>query len=248
MGMPITAACETLSWDGQGTETLVSFGRVSVMRLDRSLIAAALVLAATSSALGLDMAHVTCGALVTADNDDIEAVVIWLRGYHAGKTGDMATTDNAELQEYALDLGTYCKSHIDDLAVHASENILAGKHRETSEDHNQSAGLRNPKTGSEAAANRVEPTLAVAPTGSFHSRSRPAAPRQSRRISEPKRQASRREPHVQRGYVRHHSRWYAARVGGWGFTPLRNHSSWSSALTTGWSGGQFGPSPYSASK
>jgi hypothetical protein len=69
--------------------------------------------------------------------------------------------------------------------------------------------------------------------------------------SEPKQQLSRREPHVQRGYVRHRPHWYTARGGGWGYTlALRNYSGWSSgaaALTTGWGGGQFGPPPYSAS-
>ena len=69
--------------------------------------------------------------------------------------------------------------------------------------------------------------------------------------SEPKQQVSQREPHVQRGYVRHRPRWYTARGVGWGYTlALRNYSGWSSgaaALTTGWGGGQFGPPPYSAS-
>ena len=154
------------------------------MRLHRGiLLVATLVFVCTAKALSLDMAHVTCRALATASNDDMAELIMWLRGYHAGKTGDMASTDTAEFQEYGLGLGSYCKTHMDDLAINASEKILAEQHRGTSEDHNQSAGLSNSETGSEAGGKSVEPTLAVAPTGSIHLRSRPAAPLHSRRAS-----------------------------------------------------------------
>jgi len=155
------------------------------MRIDRFLIAAALVLASSQNALSLDMAHVTCHALATASNDDMAELIMWLRGYHAGKTGDMASTDTAELQEYGLDLGSYCKTHMDDLAINASEKILAEEHRGTSEDRNQSTGVHNPETGSGAGGESVEPVLAAAPTGSIHSRSRPVAPRHRQRASVP---------------------------------------------------------------
>lgn len=155
------------------------------MRIDRTLIAAAFVLASSQSALSLDMAHVTCRALATASNDDMAVLIMWLRGYHAGKTADMTATDTAELQEYGLDLGSYCKAHMDDLAVDASEKVLAEEHRGTSEAHNQSTSLPNPDTGSEAGGKSVAPALAVAPVGSAHLRTHPTAPRHRQRASTP---------------------------------------------------------------
>jgi hypothetical protein len=63
-------------------------------------------------------------------------------------------------------------------------------------------------------------------------------------------QASRRESHVRRGHVHHHSRRFTAQRGGWGFTLAQRsypgRASRDAALTTGWGGGQFGPAPYSA--
>jgi hypothetical protein len=151
-----------------------------IMRIDHTLIAAALVLASSQSALSLDMAHVTCRGLATASNDDLAELVMWLRGYHAGKTGDMAATDIAELQEYGLDLGSYCKAHIDDLVIDASEKILGEGHPGASQDHNS---LPNPETGSEAGGKSVAPAVAAAPTGSIHSRSHPSAPQHRQRAS-----------------------------------------------------------------
>ena len=152
------------------------------MRLYRGLIVAALVFAGTSNALSLDMAHITCGIFATASDDDIGVVIMWLRGYHAGKTGSIAATDTAELQAYGLNLGRYCKDHAADPIIDASEKILTAEHRD---DQNRPTGSTNPETGSEAPRKPAERAHASTPSGSTASASRKTSVRHGRHVSTP---------------------------------------------------------------
>jgi|HubBroStandDraft_6_1064221.scaffolds.fasta_scaffold3229625_1 hypothetical protein len=46
------------------------------------LIAGALLAAAAPSAHGLDMKHVSCTGFLASGQDDMKAIIMWLRGYH----------------------------------------------------------------------------------------------------------------------------------------------------------------------
>jgi hypothetical protein len=162
-----------------------------LMRLYLGLIVAALVFG-TSNTLGLDMAHVTCRVFATASDDDIGVVLMWLRGYHAGKTGSIAATDIAELQAYGLNLGRYCKDHTDDLIINASEKILAGERQGNPDNHKGPMSLTDPETGSEAAGQPAERALVSTPSGSTDAASRKTAVRQGRHASKPSHRARRR--------------------------------------------------------
>jgi len=88
------------------------------------LIAGALLAAAAPSAHGLDMKHVSCTGFLASGQDDMKAIIMWLRGYHAGRSGIIAGTDKAEMTAYGGRLGHYCKAHPDLGVIQASEQIL----------------------------------------------------------------------------------------------------------------------------
>jgi len=58
-------------------------------RLYRRVFLAAVVAASTPSAHGAEMdpAKTTCRAFLTSDQANMAVIIMWLRGYHAGKTG-----------------------------------------------------------------------------------------------------------------------------------------------------------------
>ena len=89
------------------------------------LVAAALVVASTPSAESLDMAKVTCRAFLASGHDNVAAMIMWLRGYHCGRTGVIAASDIAEMRVYGGRLGRYCKEHPDASVIDASEQILS---------------------------------------------------------------------------------------------------------------------------
>jgi hypothetical protein len=100
------------------------------MRLYRCvLFAVALVLAAAPSAHSLDMAKITCRSFAATGHDNMAAVIMWLRGYHAGRTGIVAATDISEAHAYGKRLGHYCKQHPDANLIDASEQILSDEDR-----------------------------------------------------------------------------------------------------------------------
>lgn len=160
------------------------------MRLYLSLIVAALLFGA-SNTLSLDMAHVTCRIFATASDDDIGVVIMWLRGYHAGKTGSIPAIDTAQLQAYGLNLGRYCKDHTGDLIIDASERILAEQHPGAPENQERPMSSPNPETGSEAAG-KAERALVSTPSGSTDAASRKTAVRQGRHASTPSHRVRRR--------------------------------------------------------
>ena len=96
------------------------------MRLYRCvLFAVALVLAAAPNAHSLDMAKVTCRTFAASGHDNMAAMIMWLRGYHAGRTGIVAATDTSEAHTYGGRLGHYCTQHPDGNVIDASEQILS---------------------------------------------------------------------------------------------------------------------------
>jgi hypothetical protein len=96
------------------------------MRLYRCvLFAVALVLAAAPSAHSFGMAKVTCRTFAASGHDNMAAMIMWLRGYHAGRTGIVAATDTSEADTYGGRLGHYCTQHPDGNVIDVSEQILS---------------------------------------------------------------------------------------------------------------------------
>lgn len=68
-----------------------------------------------------DNRTITCRAFLASGQDNMAALIMWLLGYHAGKTGIIPFQDNGP---YAGRLGTFCKQHPDANLIEVSENIL----------------------------------------------------------------------------------------------------------------------------
>ena len=84
----------------------------------------AVLAVAVPSAYGkeLNNARITCRAFMASGHDNMAALISWLRGYHAGKTGIIA---HQAPDAYGDRLGFYCKQHPDANLIEASEQILA---------------------------------------------------------------------------------------------------------------------------
>ena len=78
------------------------------------------------SAYGLDPSRITCSGFLGSAQADMAAVFMWLRGYHAGKTGITAYEPGTP---YAARLGRYCRNHPRASLIKASEQILADEDR-----------------------------------------------------------------------------------------------------------------------
>jgi len=85
-------------------------------------LAAAYVLP-TPSADGteFDNRTITCQAFLASGQNNMAALIMWLLGYHAGKTGIIPYQGGGP---YAGRLGTFCKQHPDANLIDVSENIL----------------------------------------------------------------------------------------------------------------------------
>jgi hypothetical protein len=70
----------------------------------------------------LDLRLVTCRAFLQSGQDNMAAAIMWLRGYHAGKTGIIPFQSP---DPYGGRLGTYCAHHPDSNVIEASEEILS---------------------------------------------------------------------------------------------------------------------------
>lgn len=89
----------------------------------RLLILAGVLLAAgTPQAHAFDMTKVTCHAFLASGKDNMAAMIMWLRGYHAGKGGTIPFVVH---NPYGGRLGYYCRNHPGDSVISASEQILA---------------------------------------------------------------------------------------------------------------------------
>ena len=87
-----------------------------------TLIAAALVGAGAGHAASRDMRELTCGNFLASGQDNMAVIIMWLRGYHAGKSG-VIPFDAAD--PYAGRLGHYCGTHRAANLIDASERILS---------------------------------------------------------------------------------------------------------------------------
>jgi acid stress chaperone HdeB len=97
------------------------------MRLHRRvLFAAVFVVAAAPHALArTDMSKVTCGAFLASGQANMAVIIMWLRGYHAGKRGVIDVIEKPPADPYGGRLGRYCKDHPNDSVIDASERILS---------------------------------------------------------------------------------------------------------------------------
>lgn len=69
----------------------------------------------------LDNRTITCREFLAAGQNNMAALISWLRGYHAGKTGVIPYQFP---DAYGGRLGFYCKQHPDDNLIEASEKIF----------------------------------------------------------------------------------------------------------------------------
>ena len=86
------------------------------------LLAAVLIAASAPGAHGLDLSKVTCHAFLASGRDNMAAMIMFLRGYHSGKTEQIPYDSH---DPYAGRLGFYCRQHPNANLIEASEQILA---------------------------------------------------------------------------------------------------------------------------
>jgi hypothetical protein len=92
------------------------------MRLyHRALLAAAFVTTSAPVAHGIDLSGVTCHQFLASGTYNMAPMMMFLRGYHAGKTGVIPYDSH---DSYAGRLGVYCRQHPAANLVESSERIL----------------------------------------------------------------------------------------------------------------------------
>jgi len=69
----------------------------------------------------LNNGTITCRQFLASGQANMAALISWLRGYHAGKTGIIPFQSP---DPYGGRLGFYCKQHPDANLIDASEQIL----------------------------------------------------------------------------------------------------------------------------
>jgi acid stress chaperone HdeB len=86
-----------------------------------TFVIASAILGAAAEGKSRDYGKLTCGDFLSSGKDNMAVIIWWLRGYHAGKSGNIAfdSTD-----PYAARLGSYCGSHRADNLIETSERIL----------------------------------------------------------------------------------------------------------------------------
>lgn len=92
------------------------------MRLSRgAALAATIALLTAPGAHALDFSHVTCGSFLASGERNMAALIMFLRGYHAGRTGTIAYSS---ADRYGAKLGSYCRQHPAANLIQSSEKIL----------------------------------------------------------------------------------------------------------------------------
>jgi hypothetical protein len=93
------------------------------MRLFSCVLLVAVIASEVPTAHGTEVnnARINCGAFLASGQANMAALISWLRGYHAGKTG---TIPYQAPDPYGGRLGFYCKQHPDANLIEASEQIL----------------------------------------------------------------------------------------------------------------------------
>jgi HdeA/HdeB family len=85
------------------------------------LLIAVLIAAGAPGAHGLDFSQVTCRAFLASGQANMAATIMFLRGYHSGRTGTIAFDSH---DPYAGRLGFYCRQHPNANLIETSEQIL----------------------------------------------------------------------------------------------------------------------------
>jgi hypothetical protein len=93
------------------------------MRLYCFALVIILLVAPSAHSKELDFSTTTCSAFLQSGQANMAALIMWLLGYHAGKTGIIPFQDSSG--PYAWRLGAYCKQHPDRNLIEASEEILS---------------------------------------------------------------------------------------------------------------------------
>jgi len=97
------------------------------MRSYRYVLPATLLAASSAYGQQLDNRTITCREFLASGHDNMAALIGWLRGYHAGKTGIIPRPLHDTT--YGGRLGWYCKQHPDANLIEASEEILTALDR-----------------------------------------------------------------------------------------------------------------------
>ena len=92
------------------------------MRFTRCVVLAAAFALFAPGAHSLDFSHVTCRAFLASGERNMAALIMFLRGYHAGRTGTIPYNSAAP---YGAGLGAYCRQHPDANLIQSSEKILS---------------------------------------------------------------------------------------------------------------------------
>ena len=93
------------------------------MRLYCCIVLVVIFVVSTSSAQSRELNNgtITCRQFLASGQANMAALISWLRGYHAGKTGIIPFQSP---DPYGGRLGFYCKQHPDANLIDASEQIL----------------------------------------------------------------------------------------------------------------------------
>jgi hypothetical protein len=94
------------------------------MRFRHTLMALALLAGAAggADARSRDVSKITCGEFLASGQGNMAVLIMWLRGYHAGKSGVMPYDAS---DPYAGRLGHDCGNHLDANLLDTSERILS---------------------------------------------------------------------------------------------------------------------------
>ena len=84
-----------------------------------------LLVAPSAHSKELDFTTATCSTFLEVEQANMAAVMMWLLGYHTGKTGVVPFKETDSFFSYASRLGAYCKQHPDRNLIEASEEILS---------------------------------------------------------------------------------------------------------------------------
>jgi hypothetical protein len=95
------------------------------MRLYCFALVIILFVAPSAHSKELDFTTATCRTFLEVEQANMAAVMMWLLGYHTGKTGIFPFKEIDSFGSYAGRLLVYCKQHPDRNLIEASEEIFS---------------------------------------------------------------------------------------------------------------------------
>jgi acid stress chaperone HdeB len=98
-----------------------------LLKRGRSVLLTILLAVPSAHSSEMDNRTITCRAFLASGQANMAALISWLRGYHAGKTGIVPYQSP---DPYGGKLGFYCKQHPDANLIEASEQILTALDRD----------------------------------------------------------------------------------------------------------------------